>query len=379
MDSKNIKQFSWSSVTDAKSEYDEWAATLLAACDREKVGFCINDNFAEYFVPISPTPPAANTQQAQNEYRKELQEYRKALVNYRSKFSAASGYLRSSLAWGTKARMEVDAILDNKPPHPLDDQGQPITGWEWTPEKAFKAAMKHLKDVYAPSDATDCATLRQKISELNDIEEGGFKTYSERFITYHCALVRAGQEPSPTDCTTWVLQGIQNTTVKGVISALIAAKDPTQALPTFREIFRYIEAYLKSMGDSDPYKATKITASGTTKVSLNATYGPQSDIRCTRCWRHGHSWKDCTAKSCSACGKPFHDTKYCIQWESHTDVNTRWAPRHLIDGKKKRKRSQDGPGEEKEIEDKSDALQNLKQAKKIYMAARKEYRKNKNK
>jgi len=234
MDSKNMKQFSWSSVTDAKPEYDEWFATLSAVCDREKVGFCVNENFAEFFVPVVPLPPLGNATQAQADYRKDLQEYKKALLAFRSKYSAATGFLKGSLAWGTKARSEIDEILDHKPPHPLNDQGVPIVGWEWTPEKAFKAAMKHLKDVYAPSDATDCATYRQKIAELNDTEEGGFKSYAEKFITYHCALVRANQEPSATDCTTWVLQGIQNTTVKGFLSALIATKDPNLPLPTFR-------------------------------------------------------------------------------------------------------------------------------------------------
>jgi len=383
---KGIKQFSWSSVTDAKSEYDEWAANLLAACDREKVGFCINENFAQYFVPIPPDPPIGNAQAVLSEYRKEQREYQKALLEYRSKFSAAAGYLRSSLAWGTKARMEVDTILDNIPPHPLDDQGVPVQGWEWTPERAFKAAMKHLKDVYAPSDATDCATYRQKIAELSDLEEGGFKNYSEKFITYHCALVRAGQEPDPTDCTTWVLQGIQNITVKGVISALMASTDPDQPLPTFREIFRYLESWLKSMGDSDPYKAVKTSASGPTKVSANVmTKTSQDETVCTRCWRGSHTWKNCTANTCSACGKSFQGSKYCLAWQDHTAPGTRWAPRHLVgeksksDSGNKRKRisNNDNVKNTEEGQDK-DKVEVLRAAKKAYNAAKKDIRASKN-
>jgi hypothetical protein len=211
------------------------------------------------------------------------------------------------------------------------------------------------------------------------MEEGGFKNYSEKFITYHCALVRAGQEPDATDCTTWVLQGIQNVIVKGVISAFLASKDPNQPLPTFREIFRSLETYLKRIGDSDPYKSAKMSASGPTKVSANALSRSQTDLRCTRCWRQGHSWKDCSAKACSACGKPFNDAKYCEAWESHNDVNTRWAPRHLFPDKKngtnnKRKRMQEEE-ETKDVEDNSGALQALKSAKKAYMAARKVYKK----
>jgi len=378
MESKPTKQFSWSSNSDAKPEYDEWLASLTASCNQAKVGFCVNENFAPYFIPVEPLPPVGNSTSSHADYRKDQMEYKKALRVYWGQYQVASGYLKNSLVYNTKARSEIDAILDRPPPHPLDDQGNAVVGWEYTPDKAFKAAMKRLKDVYAPSDATDCATYRQKIAELNDNDEGGFKYYAEKFTTYHSALVRAGQEPSATDCTTWVLKGIQNPNVKGVISALIATKDPNLPLPTFREIFRYLEAYLKNMGESDPYKSTKISASGNVKVAVNAITTPRNENRCTKCWRQGHGWKACTAKACSGCGKPFQNAKYCTSWESHQDSNTRWAPRHLIEGNmngnKKKRPNEDMDDVDKEKTNKSDTtLEALKNAKKIYMAARKEF------
>ena len=138
------------------------------------------------------------------------------------------------------------------------------------------------------------------------------------------------------------------------------------------------------MGDSDPYKTTRVSASGTTKVALNVTYTVQAEIRCTRCWRYGHTWKECTANTCSACGKLFNEAKFCSGWENHQDKGTRWAPTHLIDDekkglgiKKKRSREEEEKEDDKGSGDNSDAFQTFKQAKKIYMAARKDLQKKK--
>jgi len=132
-------------------------------------------------------------------------DYERAVADYRSKFLQATGFLKSTLVYGSKARMEIDAILAKKPSPPLDDQGQPNPSFEWTTVDAFKAAMKCLKDTYAPSDATDVATLKQRIAELSDEVCGGFAAYAEQFTTLHCALVRANQEPDDKACTAWVL------------------------------------------------------------------------------------------------------------------------------------------------------------------------------
>jgi hypothetical protein len=351
------------------------------ATRRRLVGFCVNENFHEFFVPKPPEAPIGAGVAAQETQRKELHEYDKALRIYQGQYSVAIGILRGLFVFRTKVRNEIDAILDHPPPTPLDENGVAIANRKWTPELAFKAAMKHLKDVYAPSDAVDCASYRQKITDLTDEEEGGFKFYAEKFNYYWHSLKNAGKEPNDEDSSTWVIKGIRNPMVKGVISSLLANRDQALPLPTYRELFRFVEVYLKNMGDSDPYKATKVSPSGTAKVAINATNTSRKEKRCTKCWRIGHVWSDCKAKVCSACNKPFNDMTYCANWESHEDP-FKWVPKHRIteEGKRsfgnKRKRSQeDGEGDKRQPEDKSDALQNLQQAKKIYMAARKEYRK----
>ena len=60
-----------------------------------------------------------------------------------------------------------------------------------------------MKETYAPSDPTDVATLCQKISELTDLDDGGFLT--KKFTDYWCALSRAGHEPDAAICTVRVL------------------------------------------------------------------------------------------------------------------------------------------------------------------------------
>lgn len=110
MDTKTTKSFSWSSVIEAKLEYDEWHATLAEVLDKEKVGFCLDTNFAEFFRPIPPEPQLGNTQPAVLAYRKEMIDYQTKITEYRNKFMIAIGYLKSSLTYGTKVCTEVDTL-----------------------------------------------------------------------------------------------------------------------------------------------------------------------------------------------------------------------------------------------------------------------------
>ena len=243
----------------------------------------------------------------------------------------AIGFLKSSFTYGSKVRTEVDTVLANRPPHPIGDDGQPIQGWVWTPVDAFNAAIQYLRVNYAPSDATDVASFRQMIAELTDNAEGGFNQYAEKFNIYHSALVRAHQEPDAQTCTAWVLKGIQNPQVRSaVISTLFANLRPPDHEPTFREIFTFVENYIKRMGDEgDPYKAIKVGPNGPTRVSANAAQvdSSSSDVkRCTKCWRKGHGWQECHAGACSVCGKKFQGEEYCTNWQSHSDPGTRWVP-----------------------------------------------------
>jgi len=329
---EKTKIYKWSSTTDAKLEYDEWYATLSEVCSKEKIGFCVDETFHDLFAPKVPSPAFDSSAASRLAYRKEMVDYEKAVADYRSKFLQATGFLKSTLVYGSKARMEIDAILAKKPSPPLDDQGQPNPSFEWTTVDAFKSAMKYLKDTYAPSDTTDVATLKQRIAELNDEVCGGFAAYVEQFTTLHCALVRANQEPDDKPCTAWVLKGIRNQEVaRSVIVALFKPEDPNHE-PTFREIFKFVETFLKRSGDNDPYKTVKVNPFGTPKVfaapgSITSILKPVSTlVRCTKCWRRGHSWSKCTALTCSACGKAFDGSLYCSAWKTHTDDGTRWIP-----------------------------------------------------
>lgn len=377
---KGPKQFSWSSVLDAKLEYDEWFASLSEVCYKDKIGFCTNQTFAQYFVPIHPGAQVGTTAAAQESHRKEMREYEKNLLEYRNKYVAATGYLQSSLTYGTKARLEVDSILMTAPVTPIDVTGNPVPGWQWTPVEAFNAAMKHLKDTYAPSDAADCATIRQKIAELNDTDEGGFASYAQKFVKYHCALVGAQQQPDSATCISWVLQGIQNPTIRNVIAMKLASVRPNDPEPTFMEIFQYVEAFLKRLGDNDPYKSVKTSASGPIKVAANV--GTKDETTCTRCWRKGHTWKNCKANACSACGKPFHNSKYCLSWQDHTTPGTRWAPHHLTkdktsDGAGNKRKRVDPVDSELNKGNKDDKLEAMRAAKKAFIAAKKELKREK--
>jgi hypothetical protein len=93
---KGAKSFSWSFVSEAKQQYDEWYATLAEVCNKEKVGFCIDTNFADFLRPI----PA---------HRKEVTDFESKVTDNRNKYMIAIGFLKSSLTYGTKVRMEVDS------------------------------------------------------------------------------------------------------------------------------------------------------------------------------------------------------------------------------------------------------------------------------
>jgi hypothetical protein len=219
-----------------------------------------------------------------------------------------------------------------------------VTLYQTTPRRPvtrtlFHTTVAHLKTTYAPSDATDCATYRQLMAELTDQKEGGFAPYAEKFTNYHCALVRAGQEPDAETCTSWVLQGIHNTTMKSFISNLFAMKPINEPQPTFREIFSYVEVYLKTMGDTDPYQTVKVSPIETPRVSANATnIVNKNNIelkKCTKCWRNGHTWDNCISKTCGACGHLFASSRYCENYMELTIPGTRWIPKQYYASLKK--------------------------------------------
>ena len=377
MEEKTTRKFSWSSTVIAKSQYDDWLAYFTELCEKEKVGFCVDTNFAHLFRPQVPDDPLGTSQAALATHRKEVQDYKNRMTDYYHKYMIATGLLKSTLAWKTKVRTEVDMILKKIPSHPLGPEGQPIDGWTWNPDDAFKSALDFIKTNYAPSDASDVAHLNQLISELSDNGEGGFEQYAESFNMYYSALVNAGKEPEAKQATAWVLKGLQNSEIRGLVTGVLFANRPADQEPTYQEIFTYVEHYLKRIGeDQDPYKAIKTSPNGPPRVSANAANrkfnasDSKEEKRCTKCWRKGHEWPDCHAGTCSICGKKLSGS-FCEGWQNHTEPGTRWIPHkyrsETNDTQKKNDGKRKSPSNENEEKD-PEILEKLK----VLQAARKD-------
>ena len=181
-------------------------------------------------------------------------------------------------------------------------------------------------------------------------------------------MVRAGQEPDAKACTAWVLKGIKNQEVsRSVICALFKPDDPNRE-PTFPEIFKFVETFLKRCGDNDPYKTAKVNSFGPARVAANvASKTDQTEKRCTKCWRRGHIWSKCVATTCSICGNTFDGASFCSGWGSHSELGTNWIPAKFRDTRKKDEKELGGKRKNPPDED-SNVLEKVK----LLKAARKE-------
>ena len=391
-ETSKVKKFTWSSETVAKEQYDEWLSVLTELCASKGCGQCVDELFTEYFKPIAPIFPGQDASAKRLSKFEQLEaQYQIELQKYQGFYLKALGCLRSTLKYGTKARVEIESVIITPPPVPETVEGQPpIPPVRWTPDLAFKAAMKHLKDNYAPRDAFDATTIRDKLANLNDEEEGSFVKYAEKFTNLYCALVRAGKPPLKSECVSWVNNGIRNATVRIFLATDVFKRDNVEQL-FYEDIFDKIRFYLKTLGDDvDPYKTVKSGPRSSAMLSNNRGFKNDSKtdgvIRCTRCWRSGHSYRNCIANTCSACGGSIAGKAYCPAWKSHDDGPMRFVPDHLLKGdnvlERPNKRFKSGdhdqsPGSSKEDpkdtkDPKSPAMQ---AALKSLRAARKEYKK----
>jgi hypothetical protein len=320
------KKYHWSSHIDARDEYDEWRASLLEQASTNGIGHCIRTQFHEHPKPQLPSPPVSNTDAELASYRLETKSYEKNLQRYYDDYAKAVGLLTSSLDYACKARVEIDAIINEPPPVivPLPGQ-QALPPLSWEIDDAFKTALLHLETHYAPQDATDGAAIRLKMQALSDETEGGFAKYAEAFVNNHNALIRAKQPPSTEDLLEWVIAGLKNTTVLQVVtsSALFQHKNK----PTFEQVFVFVQDWLKRMGDAnDPYKSARGAANQKAHVAFQASLkGKQRP--CTRCWGTGHWWDHCNAKTCNECNATLIDkVSLCPNRDKHQDPKTRWEP-----------------------------------------------------
>jgi hypothetical protein len=315
-DSTTIKEFNWNSEQAAKSEFPEWSSLFTRNLSLKGIVYTLTETHTNIYRPLSPGPEPVNAAD-RREWVKLAATYATELRKFHSAFDQAIGVLRASFKYGSKASADVEAALLNPP--------QGIQAEDWTPEVRFRTAFSMLTHRYCPRDSTDVSTLRRSIQELTDINSGGFHAYASEFTKLHLQLRTANAEPTPTELTEWVKKGIENQEVRRHLAATIL-RGPVQ--PTFEEIFTEVRTFLKNMGDDcDPYRTSK---SGPTSKPLVAARIDIEPIKCTRCWRQGHLWKKCTAKTCFACGKLIEGEKFCSNYANHTVPGTNWAPKHLL-------------------------------------------------
>ena len=290
-----IKEFNWSSETSAKTEYHEWYSHLTRHSSRQGVVFCLTELSTNLYRPIPPLPLLPNAGVVdQREYASQNSKYLVEMRDFYKSFDKTIGILRTSLKYGCKASEEVERNLLTPTAGILPKH--------WTPDRQLRAALLMLATSYAPSDSTDVSTLRNQLAELKDEMEGGFYTYSESFVKTHVALVKAGHSPTQIELTEWARKGLRNDSIRHYMAmSLFILNQPS---PTFEVIFASVRNFLKILGENcDPYMSAK--AGPVSKPLVAGAASSKKTIvppRCTRCWRNGHKYPDCHAKTCYACG-----------------------------------------------------------------------------
>lgn len=313
--SEPIKQFNWQSDHLPKQgfEFYEFQDLLTRHLGAKGISFCLSETDTTFYRPVPPPNGASDRQRL-------LQGFQQDLRKFYGNFDTALGILRSSFVYNTFAY----SLIEKACIRPQD-----ILEIDWTPDKRFKAAYEKICKTFAPQDSSDVNQLRRSIQEITDVKLGGFDNYVSEFNRLHLALTKAQAAPTEAEAREWVMKGLENMIVKSfIISNILLPKPQT----TFTEIFEETRKYLKYMnlGDNDPYKSIAASPASKPIVTAMITNRAVTPIRCTRCWRPNHQWKQCTAKACGVCNHPFNGAKYCINYQSHEELATRWAPPHLL-------------------------------------------------
>lgn len=317
-DSTTIKEFEWMSEQEAKPEYTEWKALLTKHLGLKGIAYVLTQADTTRYRPHSPGDEPANAAD-RREWLKLEASYRKELRNFHAAFDQAIGVLRASLKYGSKAYNDVEAALSTITQGILEE--------DWTPELRFRAAYTMLNERYCPKDSTDVNTLRRAIQEITDVNSGGFNKYSAEFTRIHLILKDTPFPPTATELAEWARKSILNMEVKKHLTATVF-RDLVP--PTYEVIFQEVRTFLKNMGEEcDPYCTTKSSPTSKPLVAARIDLDKSKPVTCTRCWRQGHNWRDCKAKTCSSCGKAIDGQKICPNWMNHTVSGTNWAPKHL--------------------------------------------------
>ena len=79
--------------------------------------------------------------------------------------------------------------------------------------------------------------------------------------------------------------------------------------------------------DHNPYNSVR--SGPLNKPLTNQALLAGSVIRCTRCWKTGHTWNNCRVKQFSVCKKSIVGFKICPNINKHTDPDTKFIPKSL--------------------------------------------------
>jgi hypothetical protein len=330
-----FKEFNWNNETAAKGEFHEWNALLTRNLSIKGIVYCLTEDQTSLYRPIDPGPEPSSSVD-RREWLKFMNSYHVEMRKFHANFDTAIGMLRATLKYGSKAAADVEAAL--LPPSPflqvIDPQAPAPPVEPWTPERAFRAAYSKLTSAYAPRDSTDVSTIRRNLQDLSDTSSGGFHPYASEFVRLHLQLVNANATPTPTELAEWVKHGIRNEDIKRLLASTILITNPDA---TYEVIFSTVRTYLKNLGDIDPYKSAIASPTSKPLVTLAAAVvtpprpgsGPQAP-RCTKCWRTGHKFNDCVARTCSICKTSIEGLDYCPKYKSHQERGTNFVPQFLL-------------------------------------------------
>jgi len=144
-------------------------------------------------------------------------------------------------------------------------------------------------------------------------------------------LINANKQPTEVEEREWVRKGLTNPEVKRFLSTTLFRFDAPQQLPSIDIVFSAVRQFLSEFGEeNDPYKT--VTTHDRTLVAAAVITPKRNNLTrfegCSRCWRKGHSWKECVAVICGACKADITDKPVCPNVFSHPAPKN-WCPRHL--------------------------------------------------
>jgi hypothetical protein len=325
------RTFDWNSHDAAKREFEEMYA-VLRQCMGERC-WVLDEEQTKTFMPSDlPQAPARNADaEVKEAYETKKEKHDEKLnVIYRA-FYYGHAVLRCLFPYGSMVRRDIDAAIDSPPAG--------TARADWTSVKAFRAAIKILKEKYSMQTITDSAQLRTMLTNLTDEISGGFYEYQRQFNQILSQLRGTGDAGAITDAELRELikKGIRNKEIFTSVTGRLYTEQPDISYST---VFEKINSWLQLalLAGIDPY-ATAHSSRGTitaAAASRNIDGSSFKKVRfssggpgqsggnfCTKCWSTGHGFRVCTSIECAICRTDLTGSdRSCPRWRDHPD------PRH---------------------------------------------------